>query len=51
MKKAIIVFGLFVFNLVLAQEVKWLTFDEALAAQKIKPKNLSRCICTLVWSV
>ncbi|AFR34867.1 thioredoxin family protein [Riemerella anatipestifer] len=40
MKKAIIVFGLFVFNLVLAQEVKWLTFDEALAAQKIKPKKI-----------
>ncbi|WP_026315596.1 thioredoxin family protein [Riemerella columbina] len=40
MKKIILVFSILILNFSLAQTVKWMTFDEAMAAQKEHPKKI-----------
>lgn len=40
MKKIGLIFTFVIFNVGIAQEVRWLTFDEALAAQKKEPKKI-----------
>ncbi|WKS94802.1 thioredoxin family protein [Riemerella columbina] len=40
MKRIALIFSILLLNLSFAQEVKWLTFDEAIAAQKKAPKKI-----------